>query len=88
MESTNGRRVHFSVLATTTPKLLVGAGSRQCVVIHNGSSGNVTIGPSGTLATIGMVLGTTLTFHDLFSSDEWWVVTPSSSGTVDGYMVI
>lgn len=88
MDGTNGRRNPFSVLATTSPKILVGAGGRQCVVIHNGTSGNIYLGTSGTVASLGMILGSGNIFHDLFSSDEWWVTTASGSGTVDGYSVI
>lgn len=87
MEGTNGRRVHFSVLATTTPKLLVDKGSRQCVVFYNSAAVGVYLGYSGTGAN-GLSLGANSAFHDLFSSDEWWVTASSSSGTVSGYVVI
>lgn len=88
MEATTGKRNHFQVLATTTPKLVVGAGSRQCVVIYNNSSGNMYIGLSGSLLTLGMVLPSNTPYTDMFSSDEWWAVTSSGSGTVSGYTVI
>lgn len=88
MEPVNGRRIPFNVLATTTPKLLVGQGSRQCVVFVNGASVGVYLGASGTMASSGMLLGANGTFHDLFTSDEWWVQSASSSGTVSGYMVV
>jgi hypothetical protein len=88
MEATTGRRSPFQVLATTTPKLVVGAGSRQAVVFVNNTSGDVYLGASGTLTSLGFILGTGLVFHDLFSSDEWWVQASSSSGTISGYTVI
>ena len=85
MEATNGRRVTFQQLATTTPKLLVGAGDRQCVFINNNTSVNINLGVSGTAN--GLILGAGLGHYDMFSSDEWWVTTASSSGTVSGYVV-
>lgn len=88
MESVNGRRVHFNLLATTTPKLLIPEGNRQAAVIVNGTAGNIYLGYSGTLTSVGIVLATNGAFHDLFSSDEWWVATSTSSGTVSGYTVI
>jgi hypothetical protein len=85
MEGTNGKRIHFSVLATTTPKLLIGGGSRQAVTFT--STVDVYLGYSGTSSS-GMLLGAGKTSYDLFSSDEWWATTPSSSGTVSGFIVI
>jgi hypothetical protein len=87
MEATNGRRVPFSVLATTTPKLLYDVGSRQYLLIFNNTSGNIYLGASGTGAN-GLIIPPNTAFHDLFSSDAWWVSTPSSSGTVSGFAVI
>lgn len=88
MEPAEGVRLHFSVVATTTPKLLVDAMSRHCVVICNNTSGNIRVGYSGTVSTLGTLIPTAQVFHDLFSSDEWWVVTESGTGTVSGYAVI
>lgn len=88
MDAGIGKRIHFQVIATTTPKLLVESGTRQALVIVNAAAGDVYLGASGTLATQAMVLGTGLQHFDLFSSDEWWVKTASSSGTVSGYLVI
>lgn len=87
-EGVDGRRIHFSVLATTTPKLLVDKSGRQALVIYNAASVNVRIGLSGSLSSQGMLLGALLTHYDLFSNDEWWVLSESSSGTVCGYYVI
>lgn len=86
MEATNGKRIPFQVLATTTPKLLVQAGSRQAVVFVNNASVNMYLGASG--SPVPLVLGAGLVFHDLFTSDEWWAWSSSSSGTVSGYTVI
>jgi hypothetical protein len=89
MEGTNGRRVSFNVVAVTSPKLLVDAGTRQCVLIFNNTSGNIYLGGSGTVGNAGgLVLPTNTAFWDLFSSDAWWVATPSSSGTVSGFSVL
>lgn len=88
MQGTDGRRIPFSVLATTTPKLLYGVGSRQYLCIFNNTSANILIGSSGTVASLGTIIPTNTAFHDLFSSDEWWVVTQSGSGTVSGFSVI
>lgn len=88
MEGTNGRRISFSVLATTTPKLLYDNGSRQYLVIYNNTSGNILIGSSGTVASGGTIIPTNTAFHDLFSSEAWWVVAQSGSGTVSGFAVI
>lgn len=88
MDGTNGRRIPFSVLATTTPKLLVDAGSRQALLIYNNTAGNILVGATGTVGTLGTVIPTNTAFWDLFSSDAWWVVTSSSSGTVSGFMVV
>lgn len=88
MEPTSGKRIPFQVLATTTPKLVVGAGSRQAVVFVNNTSVNIYLGASGTLTSLGLVLGAGLVFHDLFTSDEWWTQSASSSGTVSGYTVV
>jgi hypothetical protein len=87
MEATNGKRIPFSVLATTTPKLLYGVGSRQYLCIYNNTSGNIQIGSSGTMSN-GLIVPTNTAFHDLFSSDEWWVIASSGSGTVSGFAVI
>lgn len=87
MDGTNGRRQHFTVLATTTPKLLVGAGSRQAVTFVGGAV-DVYLGYSGSLPTNGVLLPAGNVFYDMFSSDEWWVATASSSGTITGYSTI
>lgn len=86
-EPINGHRSHFNLLATTTPKLLISTGSRQALTIVNGTSGDIYLGYSGTLTSVGIVLATKQAFHDLFSQDEWWVATSSGSGTVSGYSV-
>lgn len=86
MEGTNGRRNHFTVIVTTTPKLVVGAGSRQAVTFVGGAV-DVYLGYSGTLPNTGVLLGANNTFHDLFSSDEWWAASSSSSGTLTGFVV-
>lgn len=83
--ATNGRRSEFQQIAVTVPKLLVGKGSRQCVLIYNNTSGNLYLGNSGT--STPLVLPTNTAHWDMFSSDEWWAWTPSSSGTVSGYVV-
>ena len=88
MEAINGRRVHFTINVTTTPKLVVGAGSRQAVTFVNNSSTPIYLGYSGTLTTNGIILNATSAFHDLFSSDEWWAASASSSGTMSGYSVV
>lgn len=86
MEGTTGRKSMFSVLATTTPKLLIDGGSRQCVVIYTGAS-SVYLGITGTNPATWMLVPANTVFHDMFSSDAWWCSTPSSSGTVSGYSV-
>lgn len=88
MEPVNGRRVPFSILATTTPKLLVDAGSRQCVVVYNASGSDVRLGASGSLSSLGVLVPSNMQFHDLFTNDDWWVLTTSGSGTVSGYVVV
>lgn len=82
----DGRRMHFNLIATTTPKLIVGAGVRHAVVILGDAS--IRIGHSGTVATQGLLIPANTGFTDNYSSDDWWVVTPSSSGTVTGFVVL
>lgn len=81
----DGRRSHFNIIATATPKLLVGAGSRHAIVITTNAA--VRIGHSGTVATLGLLIPADQGFTDNYTSDEWWVVAPSSSGTVTGFIV-
>lgn len=81
----DGHRVHFSVIAITTPKLLVDAGGRHAVVFSTDAA--VRIGNTGTVATLGFVLPADTGFTDNYSTDAWWVVTPSGSGTVTGFIV-
>lgn len=88
MEPNNGQRIHFNVLATTTPKLLLPAGSRQAATFVNNTGGDIYLGYSGSLTSVGIVLASKGAFHDLFSADEWWVATSSGSGTVTGFSVI
>lgn len=87
MNGTNGRRQHFTVLATTIPKLLIGAGSRQAVTFVGGAV-DAYLGYSGSLSSNGVLLPAGSVFYDLFSSDEWWVATASNSGTVTGYITV
>lgn len=88
MFGTNGKRSHFSVIATTTPKLLYDSGSRQFLLIYNNTQGNILIGPSGTVANAGTIVPPDTAFYDNFSSDAWWVVTSAGSGTVSGFAVL
>jgi hypothetical protein len=88
MEGTSGKRVPFSILATTTPKLLLEAGSRQCAVFYTGATA-VYLGVTGTAPSSGwMLVPANTVFHDLFSSDAWWAATAAGSGTLSGYAVI
>lgn len=82
----NGRRTHFSVTATTTPKLLVVEGVRHAVVFVTNAA--VRVGHSGTLATLGLNIPADQGFTDNYSSDEWWVSTVAGSGTVSGFVVV
>lgn len=82
----DGHRMHFSVVATTTPKLLVGSGGRHAIVFVTDAA--VRVGYSGTLSTLGMNIPANQGFTDNYSTDEWWVSTASSSGTVSGFVVV
>lgn len=81
----DGRRLHFSVIATTTPKLLVDAGGRHAVVISTDAA--IRIGATGSVATLGFAIPANTGFVDNYSTDAWWVVTPSGSGTVTGFVI-
>lgn len=82
----DGRRIHFNVIATQTPKLLVGAGGRQALVLSTNAA--VIIGHSGSIATLGITIPANQGFVDNYSTDEWWVYAASSSGTVGGFIVV
>lgn len=84
-KSAAGTRIHFNVIATSTPKLLVGAGSRHAIVITTDAA--VRIGYSGTVSS-GVLIPADQGFTDNYTADEWWVVAPSSSGTVTGFIVV
>lgn len=85
----DGRRVHFSIIATSTPKLIVGPGNRHALVFSNESSSvAMRIGHSGTVGTLGLYIPANQGFTDNYSSDEYWVVAASSSGTVSGFLVL
>lgn len=81
----DGRRIEFNIVATTTPKLLAGEGSRHAVVIYS-ESASVRIGFSGSAR--GMLIAAGQGFTDNYSTGEWWAHTTSSSGTVSGFIVL
>lgn len=82
----DGKRMHFNIVATSTPKLLVGAGGRHAVVITTDAA--IRIGHSGTVATLGLLIPANQGFTDNYTTDDWWVVAPTSSGTVTGFVVV
>lgn len=82
-----GERRHFRVIFTTTPTLLVTGGEKQAVVFSNELASAVRIGPSGTVATSGLLIPANGTFADNYSKDEWWGVVSSGSGTISGFVV-
>lgn len=82
----DGRRIHFNIIATSTPKLLVGAGSRHAIVITTDVA--VRIGYSGTVASAGLLIPADQGFTDNYTADDYWVIAPSSSGTVTGFVVV
>lgn len=88
IKSAQGQRVHFSKLVAQVSTLLVGQGNRHAVVFTNTGGADVRIGPSGSLSSLGMVLPAGQGFTDNYSTDEWWAVAASSSGTVSGFSVI
>lgn len=88
VKSAAGTRAHFNVLATTTPKLLVGAGGRHAFVLVNETAVTVRIGYSGSLASLGMGIPASQGFTDNYSRDEYWIKSDSSSGTISGFIVI
>jgi hypothetical protein len=81
----DGRRIHFNLIATSTPKLIVGAGARHAVVIA--TNADIRIGFSGTVASQGLLIPADNGFTDNYTADDWWVVAPTSSGTVTGFVV-
>lgn len=81
-----GTRIHFNIVATSTPKLLVSAGSRHAIVITTNAA--VRIGYSGTVASSGLLVPADQGFTDNYTADDWWVVAPTSSGTVTGFVVV
>jgi hypothetical protein len=83
----NSRRVHFLLTGTTTPQLIVGAGNRHALVLVNESSTlPIHIGHSGTVKTIGLYIGSSQSFADNYTSDDYWLV---GSGTlVSGFVAL
>lgn len=82
-----GERIHFRMVFTTTPRLLVLGGSRQAVVFVNETASAVRIGHSGTVATQGLYLPAATSFSDNYSQDEYWARAESGSGTISGFIV-
>lgn len=82
----DGHRNHFVVIATATPKLIVGAGNRNALVFTTDAAIRVGMS-SGTLSTEGMIVPANQGFTDNYSTDEWWVIASSGSGTVSGFTV-
>ena len=82
----NGRRIPFAVIATSTPKLIVGEGGRWAFTMTTNIA--VRIGSSGTLSTLGTLIPADNGFTDSYTMDEYWVIAPTSSGTVTGFIVV
>jgi uncharacterized protein YjlB len=84
----SGRRVHFSKVVGQVPLLLVGEGGRHALVFSNTGGADVRVGHSGSLSTLGMIIPAGQGFTDNYSTDDWWAVAASSSGTVSGFLVV
>jgi hypothetical protein len=82
-----GNRIHFRKIFTTTPVLLAPGAERNQIVFVNETASAVRVGLSGTVATLGMYLGSGVLFTDDYTRDEWWAVTSSGSGTISGFVV-
>lgn len=80
------RRIQFAVIATQTPKLIVGEGARWAFTMSTDAA--VRIGASGSIATMGMIIPANNGFTDNYSYAEYWVYAPTSSGTVTGFILI
>ena len=86
--TTSQNRAHFKfVVPSAYPVLIVGAGPRHTLFIVNEGADATRIGPSGSIATEGMYMATKTTFEDGYSTDEWWAIAPSASGSGSGYIV-
>ena len=76
------------ISANTTMQLLVTDFSgRVAVIIHNEGPETVYVGATGQSTDLWMGIGPADTFIDDYSMEDWWVYTPTSSGTVSGYSV-
>ena len=82
------RRQHFRfIVPSAYPVLIIHSGPRKKAVIVNEGADATRIGFSGSIATEGMYMEAKKSHIDTYSMDEWWVIAPSSSGSVSGYIV-
>lgn len=89
-EDDRGVKFHFRVTpGTGAPVLVCPGANRLHAAFFNEGPSPVRIGtPSGTVATIGMLLPSGSYFYDYFSDDDWWgVAVGASSGTISGFLV-
>lgn len=86
IKAAEGRRVHFLITGTTTPRLIVGEGMRQAVVFVNESATfGIRVGNSGSVATLGTYIPPSQALADNYTYGDWWLV---GSGTlVSGFVV-
>ena len=73
--------------ANATMHLIVGDGDRDAVVFVNSGPEAVYCGKTGTPVGNWMELPSGQGFSDTYSKDNWWAYTPSSSGTISGFIV-
>lgn len=83
-----GTRTPFrTIVGSSVPVLLVSASHRWGVVIVNEGSTVLKVGTSGTVSATGIGVPASQSLSDTFSSDEYWGLFVSSSGTVSGFYV-
>ena len=84
----SGHRIHFRRIVGTTPVLLANEGNRHAFVMTNVGNADVSIGYSGSLSALGILIPANQGYSDNYSIDEYWAVASSGSGTVSGFIIV
>lgn len=71
-----------AVSATTSAGVLSAAGNWLSRTFQNTGSVDVTIGGSGVVAGTGLLIAAGKSFTDSITKDAWYVITASSTSTI------